>query len=265
MAHLSTEKLEVVVVNRVATVAFNNPRRANSLSRDMCEALEKALVALATDDSVHVLVLTGKGKYFCSGMDLGAASSAHGSSPFDSSVVLFEQIANFPKPTIALLNGPAIGGGVGIAFCTDLRIMHSNAYIQLAEVKRGLIPAIISLYIVPKVGPGIAGQWFLTGEKITPERLYAIGAVAATGASPEALQEVVDVYAEQLKEGGPSALRNAKDLVRFVGGDHTAPEKRAHVKAQFENMMTSDEAAYGMGEFLSKRKPNWAEYLKSKL
>ncbi|KAJ3332139.1 hypothetical protein HDU76_001173, partial [Blyttiomyces sp. JEL0837] len=148
----------------IATITLDNERRANSLSAQMVKEFLEALDRLETDDAVRVVIITGKGKYFCSGMDLAAASSSTSSSPFDSSKHLFNRLQTFPKPTIALANGPALGGGVGLLLCTDIRLMLSSAYIQLTEVRRGLIPAIISLYIIPEIGRSRARQWFLSGE-----------------------------------------------------------------------------------------------------
>ncbi|KAJ3409343.1 EnoyL-CoA hydratase [Chytridiales sp. JEL 0842] len=253
------------ISSQIATITLDNPTKANALSSGMVSAFLKALDDVEKDDEVHAVVLTGAGKYFCSGMDLAAASSSSSSSPqatpFDSSLYIFERLANFPKPTIALINGPALGGGVGLTFCTDVKLMHSSAYFQLSEVKRGLVPAIISLFIVPAIGTSLATQWFLTGERVKAERAWQVGVVAGVGKDEQELKSLVDKYADLLKEGGPSALKTAKELVKVVGGSGTLKEeKKEHVRKVFEGMMVSEEAAYGMGAFMSKKKPDWNEF-----
>ncbi|KAJ3075193.1 hypothetical protein HDU98_008919 [Podochytrium sp. JEL0797] len=132
----------------VLTLSLNNPKRANALTSQMCNQLLEALDAAEKDPSVRVVVLTGEGKYFSAGMDLARASDGS-NAPFDAAMAVFRRIKDFPKPTIGRVNGPALGGGVGLLFSTDIRIAVDHAFIQLAEVKRGLIPAIISLVIVP--------------------------------------------------------------------------------------------------------------------
>ncbi|KAI8832822.1 2-ketocyclohexanecarboxyl-CoA hydrolase [Chytriomyces cf. hyalinus JEL632] len=251
--------IQVQTKDGVCTLTLDNAKRANALSPSMVRALMEALDAAEADDAVRVLVLTGRGKFFCAGMDLASAQSA---PEFESSRAVFERVASFPKPTIGRINGGALGGGVGIAFCTDIRIADSNAYFQFAEVSRGLVPAIISLYIVPQLGPSLSRQFFLTGEKISTQQLLQAGCLAAA-VPTAALDETVAAYAKMLLAGGPGAQKTIKRLVSVVGSSNaTEQEKSQTVKAVFEGMLRSEEAAYGMQAFLSKKAPNWAEFLK---
>ncbi|KAI8851957.1 ClpP/crotonase-like domain-containing protein, partial [Chytridium lagenaria] len=161
----NAKQVNVEIVDGVMTVTLDNPKRANALSNEMCVAFLEAMDEAERDDGVRVIVITGSGKYFCSGMDLSSASSSTTKTPFDAAHHLFQRLSDHPKPTIAHLNGPALGGGVGLAFSCDLRCAHPSVFFQLAEVRRGLIPAIISLRIIPEVGPRVARRWFMTGEK----------------------------------------------------------------------------------------------------
>ncbi|KAJ3227586.1 hypothetical protein HDU78_009976 [Chytriomyces hyalinus] len=252
--------IQVQTKDGVCTLTLDNEKRANALSPSMVRALMDALDAAEADDAVRVLVLTGKGKFFCAGMDLASAQSA---PEFEPSRAVFERVASFPKPTIARINGGALGGGVGVAFCTDIRIADSNAaYFQFAEVSRGLVPAIISLYIVPQLGPSLSRQFFLTGEKISTQQLLQAGCLAAA-VPTAALDDTVAAYSKMLLAGGPGAQKTIKRLISVVGNSNaTEQEKNQTVKAVFEGMLQSEEAAYGMQAFLSKRAPNWAEFLK---
>ncbi|KAJ3101867.1 hypothetical protein HDU97_000980 [Phlyctochytrium planicorne] len=244
----------------VLRIALDNPKRANALSAEMCSDFLATLDQAESDPSVRVVVLTGTGKYFCSGMDLANASSNSSSTPFESSLHLFERLANFPKPTIARLNGPALGGGVGLAFCCDFRCAVNSTFFQLAEVRRGLIPAIISLRIVPELGTRTARRWFLTGEKVECSKLVELGVVDASSANEEALDGAIKGFTDMLREGGPQALTTIKELVRVVGSSGTLPsEKTMHVKKVFEGMLVSSEAAEGMSAFIQKQKPSWAK------
>ncbi|KAI9331758.1 ClpP/crotonase-like domain-containing protein [Obelidium mucronatum] len=192
-------------------------------------------------------------------MDLSTASSG-AAAPFDTALNLFTRIAEFPKPTIGKINGPALGGGVGLLFVTDIRIAVDNAFVQLAEVKRGLIPAIISLFIVPQLGPCLSKQYFLTGEKVPVQKLLQAGCITAC-VPGDKLDAVVADFAAVLLEGGPQAQSTIKQLVRVVDGADSKEGKTLFVKGVFEGMMKSKEAAYGMKAFLDKKKPDWLAYL----
>ncbi|KAJ3353235.1 hypothetical protein HDU83_007063 [Entophlyctis luteolus] len=254
----------------VCELTLSNPKRANSLSSSMCSQLLDALDRAERDVNVRVVVITGEGKYFCSGMDLGAASAGT-SAPFDSGLALFSRIARFPKPTIAKVNGPALGGGVGLLFCTDIRVADETAYVQLAEVRRGLIPAIISLFIVPQLGPSLSRQYFLTGEKVPVATLARQGIVAASVPTDQ-LASKVSEFVALLAAGGPGAQATIKQLIDCVSGATAATasaadgaddvRKREHVRKVFEGMMTSEEAAYGMQAFLTKQTPDWVAFTK---
>ncbi|KAJ3218030.1 hypothetical protein HDU67_006730 [Dinochytrium kinnereticum] len=248
----------------VMRITLDNPKRANALSQEMCSAFLEALDLAEKDVRVRVVVLTGSGKYFCSGMDLATASNSSAATPFDASLKLFQRLSDFPKPTIARLNGPALGGGVGLAFSCDIRCADPSTFFQLAEVRRGLIPAIISIRIVPEIGPRVARRWFMTGEKVPCEKLKELGVVDAVGfvdetASGKHLDQVVDEFVGMLREGGPNTQGVIKELIRVVGGAGIPEEIRvAHVKKVFEAMLVSDEASHGMSAFMQKQRPNWA-------
>ncbi|ORY37031.1 ClpP/crotonase [Rhizoclosmatium globosum] len=207
--------------NGVLTLTLNNPTRANALSPTMVAELIKELDKAEKDDDVRVLVLTGEGLFFSAGMDLAAASKGSG-APFDTALSIFKRIADSQNqqviidyiyyPMFARINGPALGGGVGLVFATDFRIAIDSSFIQLAEVKRGLIPAIISLYIVPQLGPSLSRAFFLTGEKVPIQRLHQAGIIYSIATSPTHLDESVSSLAALLIEGGPQLNRQSNSL-----------------------------------------------------
>ncbi|RKP24844.1 ClpP/crotonase-like domain-containing protein [Syncephalis pseudoplumigaleata] len=195
-------------------------------------------------------------------------------SPVDGALRMFDAIRHCPKPVIARVQGPALGGGVGLVFCADIRIARRDVYFRLSEVERGLVPAVIARYIVPDVGPMRARQLMMTARPVTAtEALHAWpGFLTEVVDGERALDAAVAAYCQTLRANAPQAMADAKRLVAVLGGGEAAAaaveEEKAVgvVKQVFTRMMTSDEAAYGIGEFLAKRRPNWDDFIaKSKL
>lgn len=266
MASSESEVL-VSIVDHVATVTLNRPKRGNALTATMNDRLLQILPELANDPSVRVLVLTGAGKYFCTGMDLsasGASDPEMAKAGFEKGLQVFDALYRFPKPVIARVNGPALGGGVGLVFTTDIRIAVQDAYFALTEVKRGIIPAIISQYIVPEVGSQKAREYMLTGRRVpAQEALPYLSAVVPA----DALDTRVKSYVDMLVESAPGAMA---DIKRLVDGAAHGADKEEHgrlqefVQAAYLKMMQSDEAAYGIMSFLNKQKPDWNVFLRDK-
>ncbi|KAI9139640.1 ClpP/crotonase-like domain-containing protein [Paraphysoderma sedebokerense] len=258
----------------LATVTLNNPKQGNSITPTMAAELISVFSYLSSSAPlINYIVLTATGKYFCTGMNLGSSLASSSSStpssdqdPTQSSLNLFTTIRNCPKPIITLVNGPALGGGVGILFLSDIRIMLSNAYISFPEIKRGIIPSLISLFIVPELGVYKTKQFFLTGQKVTAKECLELGVVSDVVQNLEEGKEKVQKYLDVLKSSAPNAMGMAKRLVRTVG---RAPwmdnDVVNEVKGLFNEMLKSDEAVYGISSFLSKEKPDWVEFQKSKL
>ncbi|KAI8069596.1 enoyl-CoA hydratase/isomerase [Gongronella butleri] len=253
------------IKNHVATVTLNRPKRGNAFTEVMTQALFDELPKLAADPNVRVLVLTGAGKYFCTGMDLslnrGGADPDSLKKGFVKALQAFDMLYRFPKPVIARVNGPAFGGGVGLLFTADIRVAVDDAFFALTEVKRGLIPAIISQYIVPEVGAHKAREYMLTGRKVSAaESTFLDRKVPAAQ-----LDQAVQHYVDMLVDSAPGAMANIKRLVHDVAG-HADAEKDKRVQAVVErgylHMMQSDEAVFGITAFMNKQKPDWNQFLK---
>ncbi|KAF8921744.1 EnoyL-CoA hydratase [Dissophora ornata] len=257
----------------VATITLNRPKRGNALSGPMVNQFVDILNSAIDDPAVRVIIVTGNGKYFCTGMDLtpqGDTPSA--SDPVAVTQTMFTTLARCPKPTVARLNGPALGGGVGIVFACNFRIVHQAAYFSMPEVHRGLIPALISEVIVPQLGAFRSKQYMLSGERVSSQEAYRVGFVTAVAEDEETLDKKVKEYVGLLLQSGPGAMRDVKMLVDAVdlrGGDQKAVA--GYVREAFGKMITSEEAAHGISAFASREKPNWDEFslgsekLKSKL
>jgi len=325
---MTSKDVLVEVKNNVATIILNRPSRANSLTPDMVLQVLGAIETFEKEPSVRVIVFTGSGKFFCSGMDMtpsnqqqmgdrlkdgtriflcftsslidavlsGSASaqairlfntiySAH--SPYNSVLLVLTKTAtDCPKPVIAKVNGPAMGGGWGLVFTADIILVDRSAYFQFSEVKRGIVPAIISAFITPQLGVAQTKQLMITGRKITAEEVryseiflfrglsnlkfglpkgYKLGFITALAKDAEELNKVTDEFVAALLENGPEAMRRTKELVKFVA-EHRHDQNLEQVEKVFKVTIQSNEAMYGMSCFMQRQKPDWtAFYAEAKL
>jgi methylglutaconyl-CoA hydratase len=259
------------VENGVATITMNRPKRGNAISSRMRDELIDVFQRVATDVNVQTVVLTGAGRYFCTGMDLAQASSSSDEegNAVDRGLVLFDAVRHCPKPVIARVNGAAMGGGVGLVFCADIRLAVRDpaVYFRLSEVERGLVPAIISRYIVPDLGPMQARRLMLTAERVSAadaaDRWSGFLTEAVEDAA--ALDAAVERYITLFRGNAPQAMADVKRLVACQGGglpgaeDPSSPALQ-EIRRVFNRMTSSEEAAYGIGEFMAKRRPDWAAF-----
>jgi methylglutaconyl-CoA hydratase len=165
------------------------------------------------------------------------------------------KIYSSPKPTIARVNGAAIGGGTGLVAVCDIAVAASSAKFSFSEVKIGLIPACISPYVVKKCGEGRCREFFLTGERLIAERVQSAGLVNKVAAMEE-LDDTVNGYVSQLLSSGPQAIRQCKDLLRKVPL-MSYDEVKKYTAEVIAQIRISDEGQEGMLAFLEKRKPKW--------
>jgi len=239
-------------------ITLNQPERRNALSEELITGLRTHLAAALADARVRVVVLTGAGAAFCAGADLKSGGLAGADTaaehPF---VTVLKTIWDAPKPVIGRINGHAFGGGLGLTAACDLTLAADTATFAFSEVRVGVIPAIISVLCIPKLGIQNAMWLFLTGERISAARAVEVGLVHRAVPAGE-LDRAVDEVIGLVRLGGPNALREAKRLIRRVPTlslDEGFRETTATSLALFR----SEEAAEGMGAFVQKRKPSWAE------
>jgi methylglutaconyl-CoA hydratase len=248
---------------RVARVWFDRPDVRNAFNAVMIVELRTALRALAADDAVRIVVLSGKGPSFCAGADL-AWMREGGEVPREENLRETLDLADclhdlyaLPKPTVARINGPAIGGGTGFLAACDIAVASTDARFGLSEVKIGVVPAAISPYVLRRIGESRARQYFLTGERFDALRAEAIGLVNAA-VPPAELDATVEAIATSLLSSGPEALAKAKELITRVPGMSFEEAKR-YTAEMIADLRTSAEAQEGMTAFLEKRKPKWSE------
>ena len=239
-----------------AWIILNNPERRNALGEELVTALLANLRTANADASVRSIVITGAGTAFCAGADLkgGGVRAADEENPF---VTVMKTIWDSPKPVIACINGPAFGGGVGLVAACDLAIASDTAVFSFSEVRIGVIPAMISVVVLPKLGIQNTMWLFLTGERFDAKRAVEVGLIHRFVAAAD-LEAAVDQVNGLIRLGGPNAIREAKQLIRRVPA-MSMDDAFAYTQQIIGKLFSSPEAAEGMQAFVLKRKPSWAE------
>ncbi|WP_018683151.1 enoyl-CoA hydratase-related protein [Actinokineospora enzanensis] len=248
-----TELVHYAVEKGIARVTLDSPHNRNALSTQLRGELRTHLTTAIADDAVRVIVLDHTGPVFCAGMDLKeAATTPEGVREFPA---ILEQIWTSPKPVVARLAGPARAGGVGIVAAADIAIAVDTATFAFTEVRIGVVPAIISVTVLPRLVPRAAHELFLTGEQFTAPRAVEIGLLNAA-VPADRLDAEVDRYTDMLALGGPKALAGTKEMLR-----RTRPTDMSTDFAEMLDLsagyFASDEGREGITAFTQKRKPDW--------
>ena len=229
---------------------------------EQLSAFRQAFEDICRDEEIRIVVLTGAGKSFCAGADLNWMRKVKDYS-FADNLKESKQLAELmyaiyalPLPTIARVNGAAIGGGAGLMAACDLAIAAQTAKFSLSEVKLGLVPAVISPYVIRRVGESACREFFLTGERLTAEKALRFGLVNEV-APLEDLNRAVQERVTQLLTSGPKALNTCKEILRRVPS-MSFEEAKAYTAKVIASLRVSQEGQEGMSAFLEKRKPRWA-------
>lgn len=236
-------------------IELARPQSRNALSAELVAALLADLRAAQTDARARVVVLTGSGPAFCAGADLKNRGDMGdgGRNPF---VEILRLLRHGEKPVIAAVNGAAFGGGLGLVAAADIAIAADTAQMSFSEVRIGAIPAVISVVVLPKLGPHQTMRLFLTGERFDARRAEQYGLVHRVVPAGE-LEQAVDAEVHAIAQGGPIAVGEAKRLIRTV---ERLPEDEAFAFAEkkIAELFASEEAKEGMRAFAEKRPPRWA-------
>ena len=258
-----SDEIELRQVGSVLTIALNRPEVHNALTPGMIEQMMAIFSELNDRDDVRVVVLTGNGRTFCAGADLGHMLAA-GQTTFAENVrsaeALFDlllMIEHCDKPVVARVNGSVIGGGVGLVSSCDIAITVERAKFGFSEVRLGIVPAMISPFVLQKIGVRNGRELFLTGERFTAGRAKTYGLVQYV-VEEDSLDDQVNHIISQLLQGAPGAQAAIKQLLRRVG-NVPIPETREYTTHLIARRRESAEGLEGMGAFLQKRKPNWQE------
>jgi methylglutaconyl-CoA hydratase len=253
---MTGELVHLDVARGVGTITLDSPHNRNALSQPLLTDLERQLAAALADDRVRVIVLTATGPAFCAGADLKERRAAT-EEPVRSAGLpgILATMWQAPKPIVGRITGPARAGGVGLVAACDIAVAVDSATFAMSEVRIGVIPAIVSVVIVPKIGEARALELFLTGEPIGAPAAVTYGLLNA--AAPEAeLDAVVGRYVAGLLRGAPGALAGCKRLVRDVS-KLPMDAAFAEMAERSRRFFASDEAREGLAAFAEKRPPRW--------
>lgn len=254
--------LEIEHAGALAHVWMNRPAVHNALNEEMIDALTSAFATLSANESVRIIVLSGRGKSFCAGADI-ESMKRQGASSFDDNLAdarqlaaLFHAIAVSPRPTIARVNGAAFGGALGLISASDIAIASNNAVFAASEVRLGIIPATIAPYVLRSIGPRAARRLFLTAERINAARAEKIGLVHESVEHGQ-LDTRIDAITLDLLAGAPLAQSAAKRLIDDIAHQPVTPELIEDTAHRIAEIRSTAGAREGLSAFLEKRPPSW--------
>lgn len=249
----------------IATLTLNRPERHNAFDEGLIVELTEALLGVAANPAARVLVLAAAGKSFSAGADLGwmkrTASYSEADNLADAQKLarLMHTLDSLPIPTVAAVQGPAYGGGVGLVACCDMVFAAPEAVFSLTEVKLGLIPAVISPYVIRKIGSAQARRYFLSAERFSSATAQKIGLVHELAPQDE-VAVLATSWATQLLNNGPQAMAAAKRLVAEVANQPICTEMNDKCAQRIAAQRISAEGQEGLSAFLEKRPPNWVQH-----
>ena len=246
----------------VATVTLNNPDKHNAFDDDLIAQLSRTFETLEADPAVLVVVLQGAGRSFSAGADLAwmrrMADYSYEENHRDARLMaaMFRRINSLSKPTIARVHGAAFGGGVGLAAVCDLVFATAAASFCLSEVKLGLIPAVISPFVIAAIGPRAARRYCMTAEGFSAATALQLGLVSELCEDSE-LDSRIQAMVEKLLVNGPGAMAAAKQLVADVADAPISDQLVAETSRRIAEIRGTDEGREGLNAFLEKRSPTW--------
>jgi methylglutaconyl-CoA hydratase len=261
-------KYEFLIVERdgpIERVTLNRPGVRNAFNAEMLAELAAWVDGFPrASGGVRAVVLGGTGKVFCAGADAAWLSKIAAQSTTDNvgdamkTSQLYRAIDELPVPVIGRVQGAAIGGGAGLAAVCDIVVAADDAVFGFTEVKLGIIPAVISPFVVARIGPSAARELFVTGARFPAARAYKMDLVHAVVPAAE-LDDTIDRYVAEIVTGGPEAIAAAKALIRDVSRTRTAAEATDVTATALASRRASAEGQEGLRAFLEKRKARWVQ------
>lgn len=233
----------------------------NALNRELVDSLTAMLHALPKQEKARVYVLAGRGKSFCAGADLGdmkaSANATLTENRADAERIgwLFAAVADCPRPVIVRAHGNVFGGGVGLVAAADIAIGATNAVFAISEVRLGIIPGLISPYLLRRLGDGRARPLMLSGERFDGRRALEIG-LLHEAVAPEALDDAIERRLIELLKAGPEAQARVKRVLQW-NADLSFAEIRERLPDELAEVRSGEEAKEGFRAFFEKRKPKW--------
>ncbi|MFO7618790.1 MAG: enoyl-CoA hydratase-related protein [Thermoplasmata archaeon] len=245
----------------IVTLTLNRPEVHNPFDERMIAELTLTFTKATKSKNARVIIITGAGKSFCAGADLnwmkrmGEYSREKNAEDAKKLSAMFQALEDIEIPTIARVNGAALGGGAGLACACDFAIASEDAKIGFSEVKLGLLPGVISPYVIDRIGAKRATQLFMTGERLKADMARTLGLFDDVASLGE-LDGVVDYLVKQIISGGPEAVKACKRLAR-AGARKERPEFKKYCITAIADARASPEGKEGVSAFLEKREPKW--------
>lgn len=246
----------------LATLTLNRPAVKNAFNDDMIAEMTHAICACGDDPQVRLLLLRSSGSDFSAGADLqwmksmAKMSQAENRADAEKLSQLMHRLYTCPKPTLVRVQGAAFGGALGLIACCDMAIGTTDARFCLSEVKLGLVPAVISPYVIKAIGSRHANRYFLTAEMFDAPRAAEMGLLSACCADT-ALDEQIQQIVSAVLRNGPQAVQEARQLIRHVEGQPIDDRLRQHTAHLIARVRVSPEGQEGLSAFLEKRTPAW--------
>jgi methylglutaconyl-CoA hydratase len=257
------DTIEVFKKTDIATVSLNRPEVHNAMNESLMKELTNCFTDISNDNTIRVVILTGKGKSFCAGADLNWMKSmvnyTKEENIKDSRLLLdlYETINICPKLVIGKINGHAFGGGIGLIAVCDITISIPGLKFAFSEANLGIIPSVISTYVSPRVSAADMRRLFITAERFDSTIANKIGLIDYI-VNPEELNTKVDFYIEQSRSSGPLAIGEIKNLIKNLRKMSIEKYKEFTIE-KISELRVSQEGQEGINAFLEKRKPNWRE------
>ncbi|HEY2384875.1 MAG TPA: enoyl-CoA hydratase-related protein [Terriglobia bacterium] len=256
--------LKIDIHKKVAFVFLDRPDVHNAFNDELIKQVTDEFIELGRRDDVRVIVLAGNGKSFCAGADLnwmkGMVQYTYEENLADARALgrMYLAIAKCPKPVIARVHGAALGGGAGLVAACDIGVALESAQFGFTEVKLGIIPAIISPFVIARVGPGRAREFFITGERFLAPVAMSIGLIQHVVSHEAALDALVESKVSQILTSAPGAIGAAKDLIFGVAA-RTLESSLEFAAEAIAQARTGTEGQRGMQAFLDHQKPPWID------
>lgn len=247
----------------VGILTLNKPKRHNAFDEQLIAEITVGLQELESDERVRAVVLSSTGKSFCAGADLGWMKRAADYTPEENLrdanrlAELMSTLNELAKPTIARVQGAAYGGGVGLIAACDIAVGTYDALFTLSEVKLGIVPAVISPYVLAAIGERYSRRYMLTAERFSAAEAYRIGLLHELVPGEEQLDEAIAEILESLLANGPHAQAECKELIRVVAGQPIDAQTIEETAQRITRVRASPEGREGLAAFLEKRAPNW--------
>lgn len=258
------ESLQIERSGKVATLWMNRPEVFNAFNEQLIADLTQACLQLDADPGIRVVVLAGRGKHFSAGADLNWMRRAAEGSEADNLedarrfARMLRTLAALSKPTIARVQGAALGGGTGLAAACDMAVASSDAVFSTSEVKFGIIPAVISPYVLRAIGPRQALRYFQSAERIPAQRALSIGLVNEV-TPVDGLDGAVTALIEPLLLGAPGAQKAAKDLIEAIHRRPIDDDTLEDTAQRIARQRATPQGRDGVAAFLDKRVPSWLQ------